>query len=115
MERGTNGFSHDALAVRRALASDPLERVLDLGAKATSAITIALVIALLLHGTAVARTALMSIDLLRWSKIVQGHIAERLIEEYDVEVNKLPEAPPPPPPEPPQDKAPAPPPVAKAS
>ena len=109
---GTNGFSHDTRAARYALSREPLERVLDLGARATTAITVALIVALLAHGTAVARTAYMSIELMRWSKVVQGKIAERLIEEYDVEVSKPVEAPPPP--EPPQEKAPAPAPLPKA-
>lgn len=83
--------------------------MLDLGAKATSAITIALVVAFLLHGTAVARTALMSIDLLRWSKSVQGKIAIRLTDEIDLDTSKPVEPPPPqPPPEPEQEKAPTP-------
>jgi protein TonB len=97
---------------RRSSSRDPLERVLGLGAKATTAITVSLIIALLAHGTAVARTAYMSIELLRWSKVVQGKIAERLVEEYDVEVSKPVDAPPPP--EPPQEKAPAPAPLPKA-
>lgn len=116
MERGTNGFSHDASTVRRALGGDPNDRVLEIGAKATSAITVALIIALILHGTAVARTALMSIELLAWSKSVQGKIAERLTEEFELDTSKPVEPPPPPPPvEPEQEKAPAPPPVANAA
>lgn len=110
---GTNGFSHDTHAAHRTLSRDPLERVLDLGARATTAITVALIIAVLAHGTAVARTAYMSIELLRWSKVVQGKIAERLIDEYDLEIAKPLDVPPPPP-EQPQEKAPAPPPLAKA-
>jgi len=105
---------------------EPLARVLDLDGKATTTVAVAALLALLFHGTAVARTALVSLDLVRWAQEIDARVALRLAETIDIETVKPPEPPPPPPPEPeppketvkapppPKDDAPPPPPPAAA-
>jgi protein TonB len=94
--------------------SDPLDRVLYLGGKATTTILVALVLALGLHGVAAARAALVSLELVRWSRDMQARISDRLVSSYDIEANKVEPPPEPPPPE--KEEAPkAPPPPAAAN
>jgi protein TonB len=95
---------------------DPLARVLDLGGKATAGIVAGIAFALLVHGTAGARAALINIDLIHWADGVRRSVHERLWSQYDVDMFKAPEeklAPPPEPapeadPEPVKAKAPPP-------
>ncbi len=107
---------------------EPLDRVMNLGGKTTLVIVVALLLAMLAHGTAAARVALIAADLLAWTRSTRMHINERLAATYEVEVPKE-EKPPEPPPEPakeepkeepkaappkesPKDTAPPPPPAA---
>src|SRR5512140_2143742 len=94
---------------------EPLARVLDLGSKATKYIVAGLGIALVLHGTAAARAAMIPLDLINWSHDVGRVVHERLWSTYDVDMFKAPEDKAPPPPEPEPEKEPEkapPPPVA---
>jgi periplasmic protein TonB len=91
---------------------EPLRAVLAIG-KASSGITVGVVIAILLHGTAAGRAALIPIEMFRWTQQASFVVHERLATEIDLDVVKEPEAPPPPPTkEEPKEEAPPPPPVA---
>ncbi len=95
-------------------AREPLARVLELGNKATKYIAVGLGFALIVHGTAAARTAMIPLDLIHWTHDVRAMVSEKLWSTYDVDMFKAPEDKPPPPepePEKQDDKAP-PPPVA---
>ncbi len=99
------------LALRaRAADQEPLAKVFEIGGGHHSvAVAIAVVVALIVHGTAAARTALVSLELLEWTRTVQATIADHLAQEYDLDVQKQPEPPPPPPPpEEKKDEAPKP-------
>ncbi len=79
---------------------DPLARVTVLGVERhVSAALVALALALLFHGTAAARVALIQTDLLAWSHQLRLAINEKLASTYDIDVEK-PKPPPEPPPEP---------------
>ncbi len=96
--------------------TDPLDRVLYLGGRATTTIVVALFLALGLHGVAAARAALVSLELVRWSRDMQARISDRLVSSYDIEAVKPPEPPPAPEPPPPEKEEPkAPPPQAAAN
>src|SRR5262249_31043436 len=96
---------------------DPLARVLDLGGKATAGVFAGIAFALLVHGTAAGRAALINIDLIHWTDGVRAFVHERLWPQYDVDMFKAPEeklAPPPEPePEPEPEAAKPPPPAPK--
>jgi len=95
---------------------EPLDAVFELGRNASRMVVYALLGALLLHGTFVARAELIPIELMNWSRFIGREVHYRLVEVYEVDLLKPPEAPaPPPPPEPePVKEAPKepPPPVA---
>lgn len=67
---------------------DPMARILGIERRLSTASIIALLVATALHGTAAARTAMIPVDLLRWSRSVQASIGARLTAEYEVEVEK---------------------------
>jgi protein TonB len=110
--------SHGPSSLRLvAPARDPLARVIDLGMnKHVTGAVGAFILALLLHGTAAARVALIQTDLLAWTHQIRLAINDKLATTYDIDVEK-----PKPPPEPEapkeepkeEEKAP-PPPAAKA-
>ena len=79
---------------------DPLDRVLELGSKATLYIGVGLIVALAFHGAAAARAALIPLDLIHWTQGVRKLVNDRLWSTYDVDMFKAPEDKPPPPPEP---------------
>jgi len=112
----TNGVSLSTTPRGRATPGrEPLARVLDLDGKTATTVAVAGILAIFVHGTAVARTALVSLDLLRWTEDLNARVALRLAETIDVETLKPPEPPPPPPPEPdpPKEVVKAPPPAPK--
>jgi protein TonB len=76
-----------------------MAQVLALGRRSGSAIPVALLLALTIHGTAAARAAIIPLELMRWSQAIGREIHARIVETYDIDVTKPPE-PPPPPPEP---------------
>ena len=76
---GRPGVARAALMVER----EPLYRVLSLGDKAWTTITVALVIALAFHGVAGARAVLSSLELLRFARDCQARVAQHLIDTYD--------------------------------
>ena len=94
---------------------DPLARVMDLGNRATKYVAVGLLSALVVHGVAAARTALIPIDLIHWAHDVRTTVHDKLWSMYDVDLVKVPDEPPPPAPrpEPEKDETP-PPPVAPA-
>jgi protein TonB len=100
-------------STRRSLAGvDPLARVIDLGMdRHFVAVIVALLIALLAHGAAAARVAMIQTDLLAWTHALRLEINERLALTYDIDVEKPkpPEPPPEPKEEPKEEKAPPPP------
>jgi protein TonB len=92
-------------------ARDPLARVSDLGVdKHFAAAAIALFLALIAHGTAAARIAMIHTELLAWTHEIRLAINEKLASTYDIEVEKPKPAEPPPEPkeEPKEEKAPPP-------
>lgn len=95
-------------------ARDPFARVSELGVeKHVAAATLALLLALLAHGTAAARVAMIHTELIAWTHELRLAINEKLASTYDLEVEK-PKPPPEPPPEEPkeppkEEKAPPPP------
>jgi len=50
---------------------DPMQAVLGLGRNARRVIVLALLVALLIHGTAAARAAVIPVELMRWSQSIQ--------------------------------------------
>jgi protein TonB len=92
-----------------ASSRDPLARVIDLGDRHFVAALGALLLALLLHGSAAARVALIQTDLLAWTHQLRLAINEKLAATYDIDVEK-PKPPPEPEPkeEPKEEKAPPP-------
>ncbi len=106
---------------------EPLSRVMDLGGKTTMVIVLALALAVVVHGSAAARVALIATELLQWTQVTRLRINERLAATYEVEApkeEKPPEPEPvkeepkdepklaPPPKDTPKDTAPPPPPAA---
>ena len=85
---------------------DPMQAVLGLGRNARRVIVIALLAALLIHGTAAARAAVIPVELMRWSQAMGRAIRTRIMETYDVDLLKADPPPPPPaePPPPPKDE-----------
>jgi protein TonB len=77
---------------------DPMQAVLGLGRNARRVIVLALLVALLIHGTAAARAAVIPVELMRWSQAMGRAIRTRIMETYDVDLLKA--DPPPPPAEP---------------
>jgi protein TonB len=98
---------------------EPLGRVFDLGIRAERGFATCVLLALLLHGGAVARAALISTDLLQFNQQVRNAVNSSIVATYEIELPK-PEAPPPeppkeePPPPAPEPVKEAPPPTAKA-
>ncbi len=93
-----------------------MNAVLGLGRHTKRTIAIGLLAALLVHGTAAARAAVIPIELMRWSQRIGRAVHERVVATYDIDIVKPPE-PPPPPPEPPKEEpkeAPLPPAPAQA-
>jgi protein TonB len=113
----TNGIHPGGPGVARAsLMGDrePLNRVLELGSRAWTTVTVALLVATIAHGVLGARAALASLELLRFARNVQARVAQRLADTYDIEeLQKPPEPPPLPEPEPEPAKAAPPPPAQK--
>ena len=71
---------------------------------------LAILLALLAHGAAAARVAMIQTDLLAWTHALRLAINDRLAATYDIEVEKPPPPPEPPPEAPkPEEKAPPPP------
>jgi protein TonB len=95
--------------------------VLSLGRKASNSIGIALVVAVLFHGSAAAKAAALPLEFMLWSQQIGQQVHERLFAMYDIEVAKPPPEPdkPPPPPEPvkeePKANLPPPPPPTHAA
>ncbi len=90
---------------------DPLARVSELGVeKHVAAGVLALLLALLAHGTAAARIAMIHTELLAWTREIRFAINEKLASTYDIEVEKPKpvETPPEPKEEPKEEKAPPP-------
>lgn len=82
---------------------DPLEGVMDMGSRlSTTALTVAIVAALVLHAgaAAAAGTAMMYGDIFAWANNVRLTVSAKL-SLYEVEVAKEPD---PPPPEPPKEE-----------
>jgi protein TonB len=71
--------------------------------------TFALLVALLFHGTAAARVALINSELIAWSHTLRQAINDKLAATYDIDVEK-----PKPPPEPPKEEVKEPPKEEKA-
>jgi protein TonB len=96
-------------------SSDPFGRVLELGMdRHVLGVVLAIFLALVAHGTAAARVAMIHTELLAWTRSLRLAINEKLAMTYDIDVAKPP-PPPEAPPEPPkpEEKAPPPPPAAK--
>ena len=75
---------------------DPLTRVMDLGSRvATRGVLVGLFFTLFVHGTAMARAALIPLELIRWTQSVRADIHNRLVSSYEIDVLATP-----PPPEP---------------
>jgi protein TonB len=94
---------------------DPLDGVLDLGRNASRIVLITLLGATILHGAAVARAEVIPLEMMAWTKNIGRQVHYRLVETYEIDIVKPPEAPPPPPePEPVKEipKEVAPPPLA---
>ncbi|WP_394837660.1 energy transducer TonB [Pendulispora rubella] len=119
---GAPGIARAALLVDR----DPLGRVFELGSNASKGIAVALLIASAAHAAAAVRTAMMSLDMYRFARSVQEHVAQRLVDIYEIDEVKPPEPPPPepepepakaapPPPKAPKDAPPPPPPPPEAA
>jgi protein TonB len=79
-----------------------MSAVLELG-RNRRAIVVGLLAALLVHGTAAARAAVIPLELMQWSQRIGRAVHDRVVETYDIDVMKTPE-PPPAPPEPPKDE-----------
>ncbi|MGH7280453.1 MAG: energy transducer TonB [Polyangiaceae bacterium] len=80
---------------------EPLARVLEIGDRAWRVLTGALVIAILLHGTASAKTLMHSPELFNWGRDIENRVIINLTETIDIETEK---PKPPPPPEPPKEE-----------
>lgn len=93
---------------------EPLARVLEIGDHAWRVLTGAFLVAILLHGTATAKTLLHSPELFNWGRDIENRVLLNLTETIDIETEK---PKPPPPPEPPKEeekvKAAEPPPTPK--
>ena len=84
-------------------ARDPLTRVMDLGSSvAARGVLIGIVFTLFVHGTAMARAALIPLELIRWTQSIRAEIHNRLVSSYEIDVLKVP---PPPEPAPVPDEA----------
>jgi protein TonB len=81
-----------------------MSAVLGLGRNAKRAIVLGLVAALLVHGTAAARAAVIPLELMKWTQRIGRAVHERVVETYEIDVVKPPPEPPPTPPEPPKDE-----------
>ncbi len=79
---------------------EPLARVLDLGGRATTSTFVGALVALVLHGTAAARAALIPLDLIHWTQGVRALVHDKLWSTYDVDMVREPDEKPAPPPEP---------------
>jgi protein TonB len=93
-------------ALPRIARIEPLGRVFDLGLRAERGFATCVILALLLHGSAVARAALISTDLLAFNQQVRMMVNNSIVATYDLDIPKPPE----PVPEPPKDEPPPPPP-----
>ena len=82
---------------------DPLDAVLELGRNASRIAAFAMLGAVLLHGAAITRAALIPMDLMHWGQLVGRAVHEKLYSVYEVDLVKAPELPPAPP-EPPAPK-----------
>jgi protein TonB len=80
---------------------DPMHAVLALGRNARRVVGVALVAALLIHGTAAARAAVIPVELMLWSQAIGRAVHQRIMETYEVDLLKAEPPPPPPPAEPP--------------
>ncbi len=115
----TNGASRRLPGGRAAVGvegsnEDPLRAVLSIG-KASSGVVVGVILAILLHGTAAARAALIPVEMFRWTEHAAASVHAKLSPEIDLDVLKEPEPPPPPPEEvkePPKEEAPPPPALA---
>jgi periplasmic protein TonB len=76
-----------------------MHAVLGLGRNAQSAAFLCLLAALLVHGSAAARAAIVPLELMQWSQAMARAIHLRVVETYDIDLLKA-ETPPPPPPAP---------------
>lgn len=110
-----NGAAHHRVVAARAPMRDPFAGVLSIGDHTSWIVLAALAGALLIHGAAAVRTALIDPVLIDWSARTGDVIEHRLNAAIDVSFNK--EPPPPPPPEETKDEEKpvesAPPPVLK--
>ena len=94
--------------------TEPLGRVFDLGIRAERGFATCLLLALVFHGGAVARAALISTDLLQFNQQVRNAVNSSIVATYDLDIPKPPEPTPeppkdePPPPEPPKEATPVP-------
>lgn len=102
MSGQTNGSAkskaHRAQFAQVLPARDPLEGVMGMGSKLSStAITVAVVFAILLHGgaAAAAGTAMMFADIFEWANGVRLEVSSKLNATYEIETPKEPEPPPP--------------------
>jgi protein TonB len=82
---------------------EPLDRALRIGDRAGQTIIAAFFVALLLHGTATAKTMLNSPELFNWARAVENRVTINLTETIDIETEK-PKPPPPPEPPPPEEE-----------
>src|SRR5687767_9209232 len=82
--------------------NEPFAAVYEFDHKGTRVLGLALFLALAIHGTAGARAAIISLDLLNWSQSVRARIADQIWASYDVDLLKL--APPEPPKEEPKEE-----------
>jgi protein TonB len=84
-----------------------MQAVLGLGRHARSMVALCLLAALLIHGSAAARAAVVPLELMQWSQAIGREIHVRISETYDIDLLKPdPPPPPPPPPEPPAKEEP---------
>jgi len=107
MSASPNHKNGVALARPMSLSADdrePLDKVLAIGNRASTAIFAAFILALLLHGTASARTLMNSPELFNWARDVENRVTINLTETIDIETEK-PKPPPPPEPPPEEEKA----------
>ncbi|HKQ68743.1 MAG TPA: energy transducer TonB [Polyangiaceae bacterium] len=97
-------------------ASDPLNRVLDLGStKMTRGIIIGIIGALLVHVAGASEAVRLADGLGRWAHDLRLDVHAYLFRFYEVEMVEPPPPPPPPPPEEPKPEPEAPKPVAAAA
>jgi protein TonB len=82
---------------------EPLDRALRIGDHAGQTIIAAFLLAILIHGTASAKTLMNSPELFNWAREMENRVAINLTETIDIETEK-PKPPPPPEPPPPEEE-----------